>query len=97
MPQPLAEGEIINVGDIVAIDCVDWGSYADQHSRAEPFSITKAMVYGEVIAHTQDGEGVVIAPQVFDDSDVRFTLVVPLCTVKRFFVLTTRAELEAMP
>jgi hypothetical protein len=92
--KPLSEGEIVNIGDIVAIDCVDWGSYAAQHSRSEPFKIVEAMVYGEVIAHTADGGGVVVAPQVFDGGDVRFTLVVPYCTIKRFFVLTTRKQLE---
>lgn len=91
---PLAEGEFVNIGDIVALDCVDWGSYAEQHSRSEPFEIVKAMVYGEVIAHTADGEGVVVAPQVFDGGDVRFTLVVPYCTIKRFFVLMTRMQLD---
>ena len=92
---PLEEGEIINIGDIVALDCVDWGSYEAQHSRKEPFTIVKAMVYGEVIAHTDDGEGIVVAPQVFEEGDVRCTLVVPYCTIKRFYVLTTRKELDA--
>ena len=93
--QPLAEGAIVNIGDIVAIDCVDWGSYADQHDRRQDFTIVKAMVYGEVIAHTADGEGVVVAPQCFHSGEVRFTLVVPWCTIKNFYVLTTRKELDA--
>lgn len=89
------EGDIVNVGDIVAIDCVDWGSYAEQHSRKEPFTIVKAMVYGEVIAHTEDGEGIVVAPQCFRSGDVRYSLVVPFCTIKNFYVLTTRSRLDA--
>lgn len=83
-----------NIGDIVAVRAVDWGSYAEQHSRREPFEIVIGMIYGEVIAYTEDGVGVAIAPQVFDGGDVRFTLVVPWCTVQQCFIMATRAELE---
>lgn len=88
------EPDAIEIGDIVAIDCVDWSIYSEQHARVQPYSVVKAIVYGEVIARTDDGEGVVIAPQVFRDGDLRFTLVVPVVTIKRCFVLAKRGELD---
>lgn len=85
-------GDSHPVGEIVAIECVDWGLYPEQHSRNGPFSIIKAMIYGEVVGHTEDGEGIVIAPQVFVDGDVRCALVIPWVTIRRFFVLCNKDD-----
>jgi hypothetical protein len=86
------EGDEICIGDVVAVQAVDWGMCGDQHQRETAFKIVHAMVYGEVIAHTADGEGIVIAPQVFRDGDVRCTLVIPYVTIKKLWVLAEQED-----
>jgi hypothetical protein len=89
----LVTGDSVDVGTIVAVQAYDWGMYNDQHPRVDAYKIVKATVYGEVIGHTADGDGLVIAPQVFEEGDVRCTLVIPWCTVRRIYMLGTKDEL----
>lgn len=87
---PERVGPQVKVGDVVAIKAVDWALHSEQTSRTQKYTCIHASLYGEVVSLTE--ESVAIAPQVFEDDQVRCTLVVPLVCVKSIAVLT-----EAQP
>lgn len=75
----------VNVGDVVLVKAVDWALHSEQTSRNHKYHCIHAKIYGEVVALTE--ESIAIAPQVFEDDEVRCTLVVPFVCVKHVEVL----------
>lgn len=75
----------VKVGDVVAIRAVDWAVYNEQVARDYDWRIVQATIYGQVVA-IRDG-GMAIASQVFDEGDVRNTLVIPLVCIQSIAVL----------
>lgn len=75
----------VKVGDVVAVTAVDWGIYASQVHRDDKFSIVYATLYGEVVEVMDDG--IVLAPQVFNDGGLRSVLTVPTVCISSVKVL----------
>lgn len=75
----------VKIGDIVMLNAVDWALHAEQTSVNYEYSCIHAKIYGEVVA--LDDESIAVAPQVFDNEDVRCTLVVPLVCIKEIIKL----------
>lgn len=78
------------VGDVVAINAVDWGYEDDQLAASSDFSIVRARIYGEVILCND--EWITVAFQVFDGGDVRCTLSIPWVTVTHIVILGANIE-----
>lgn len=81
-----------NVGDIVAINAVDWGYEEGQHAASSAFDIVRARIYGQVVI--VNDEWITIAPQVFDGGDVRCALSIPWVTVSLLIVLERAHSLD---
>lgn len=77
--------EGVHVGDVLAVEAVDWGIHTEQTPLDGKYRIVHATLYGEVIYVSE--EGFALAPQVFVDGDARCTLVVPFVCVKRVEIL----------
>ncbi len=75
----------VKVGDVVAVTAVDWGIYDGQVQRGNKFSIVYATLYGEVVELLEDG--IVLAPQVFNDGGLRSVLTVPTVCISSVRVL----------
>lgn len=74
------------LGDVVAVQAVDWGMVNVQTSVDDPaHRIVRGTIYGQVIRCND--EQITVAPQVFDDGDVRCALTMPWVTVQQVTVL----------
>lgn len=77
--------DAIRVGDVLAVNAVDWAIHTEQTTRDHAYKIIHGDLYGQVIAVSD--EGFTLAPQVFQDGDVRCALVIPFVCVKSVDIL----------
>lgn len=81
-----------NIGDIVAINAVDWGYEEGQFPAVSAFDIVRARVYGQVVL--VNDEWITLAFQVFDGGDVRCVLSIPWVTVSQLVILERAHSLD---
>lgn len=88
------QGEIITMapgfekpalGDVVAVDAVDWGFEGEQLPANSDFAIVYGTIYGKVIKCTDTQ--ITLAFQVFHGGDVRSVLSIPWVTVTKITIL----------
>lgn len=77
------------VGDVVAVEAVDWGYEGEQLPANSAFAIVYGTIYGKVIKCND--EQITLAFQVFHGGDVRSVLSIPWVTVTKITILE-RAE-----
>lgn len=76
----------IKIGMVLAVDAVDWGLVNEQVPSDSPaLTIVRGRIYGEVIICNE--EWITLAPQVFEDGDVRNAISLPWATVERVEIL----------
>lgn len=80
----------VHVGDVLAVHAVDWAIYTEQTPDTHEFKVVHGVIYGQVVAVTDDGFA--LAPQVFQDGDVRCTLMIPFVCVSSIEVLKAGAS-----
>lgn len=73
------------LGDVVAVEAVDWGFEGEQLPANFAFAIVYGTIYGKVIKC--NGEQITLAFQVFHGGDVRSVLSIPFCTVTKITIL----------
>lgn len=73
------------LGDVVAVDAVDWSLITGEHDRGAGFSIVRGRLFGEVIV--VNDEWITLAPQVFSAGGVRCALSIPWVTIMRVVIL----------
>lgn len=74
------------IGDIVAVEAVDWGMVNHQTERDDPaHTIVRGRLYGEVIVCND--EWITLAPQTFSDGGVRNSLSIPWVTISTVVIL----------
>lgn len=74
------------VGDVVAVEAVDWGMVNHQAPANDPaHRVVRGTIYGAVTICTD--EQITLAPQVFDDGGVRCALTLPWVTVQKVIIL----------
>ena len=83
-----------NSGDIVRIEALDWTMYNEQVSRDDNFKLTRAVIIGEIVKPTPFREGIVIAPQLFEDETIRCSLVVSYATIINMCRLASSGDIE---
>ena len=82
-----------NIGDVCAIDAVDWGSYEGaQLPTSMHFSIVYATIYGKIVA--VDDDQIVLAMQVFFTGGIRGVLAIPWVTVTKVVILERVDEIQ---
>lgn len=75
----------VHVGDVVKVTAVDWGIMHEQISKEADFRIVRGIIYGQVVKVNDNL--MTIAPQVFEDEDVRCALTIPVVTIERVEIL----------
>jgi hypothetical protein len=66
---------------IVAVEAVDWAFQAAQVDISHDFDVTHGLVVGFLVKETDDF--ISLTQQLFDNDDVRATMSIPKCTIKR--------------
>lgn len=75
-----------DIGDVVAVEAIDWGMVNQQTTADDPaHRIVRGTIYGVVTICTD--EQITVAPQVFDDGGVRCALTMPWVTVQKVVIL----------
>lgn len=66
---------------IVAVEAVDWALVSEQVDASHKFDVVHGAVVGFLVKETDDF--ISLSQQIFDNADVRATISIPKCTIKR--------------
>lgn len=83
LPQPA-------VGDVVAVEAVDWAYEGEQMSAQSAFTIVHGTIYGKVLIYNDSQ--ITLAFQVFHHGDVRSVLSIPVVCVSKITILEHAEE-----